>query len=141
MKILTALLLLLTFSAQSQISDLKKESAQIDKKLKSEVERSANEGATQGALTEAINSYDRLLNSYYKYCLTVYADDCKKLLIESQKSWLTWMVKELAFIEKKHGAGAISKTLFLTNKLEIIKQRVNAIYDFASNAELSDCFK
>lgn len=141
MKYILFCFLLISYSTNAQLGDIKKDTLQIEKKLATALENYSGENSSHLAISEATSAYDKLLNKYYKYCLTVFSDECKNSLIESQKSWLSCMAKEYIFIEKKHGSGEISKTMILLDKLQILKKRVIELYEHAISAELSNCAK
>lgn len=78
--------------------------------------------------------YDSLLNKYYKKLLSVLKGDDKKILVQAQKTWLSFRDNEtkLVYMLSKpeySGGGTIQQLTDASFYLEIIKNRVNTLYE------------
>ncbi len=87
----------------------------------------------RSATYDAADKYDRLLNKYYKKLLLILKQVDKSVLINVQKSWISFRDNELKLIgtiskDEYSGGGTIQGILNASDYLEIIKQRTFTIY-------------
>ncbi len=85
------------------------------------------------ATYEAASRYDSLLNKYYKKLQAVLKPEDKKVLANTQKSWIAFRDNELKLInvvgkDEYSGGGTIQQLMDASEYLEIIRQRVFKIY-------------
>ena len=86
------------------------------------------------ATYDAAYKYDSLLNKYYKKLLTVLKKSDKPILVNAQKSWITFRDNEIKLIEtmskdEYSGGGTVQQLIDASEYLDIIKQRTITIYE------------
>jgi uncharacterized protein YecT (DUF1311 family) len=91
------------------------------------------------AAYETANVYDGLLNKYYKKLLSVLKGDDKKVLIKTQKAWLTFRDNENELVgtiskDEYAGGGTLQQLTESSIYLELIKNRTIAIFDHYTRA-------
>jgi uncharacterized protein YecT (DUF1311 family) len=84
------------------------------------------------------DSYDKLLNKYYKKLLDVLKIEDKEVLIKSQKSWLIFRDNEskLIWTLKKNeysGGGSIQHILANDEALDFLRNRVIDLFNYYGN--------
>ena len=92
------------------------------------------------ATYDAAKKYDSLLNKYYKKLLVVLKQSDKLVLVNAQKSWITFRDNELKLIEtiskdEYSGGGTIQQLIDASEYLDIIKQRTIIIYEHYSRTQ------
>lgn len=77
-----------------------------------------------------LEAYDKLLNRYYKKALSVLQPEIKKKFIESQRTWLTYYLKEKSFIYELNDFGNHNSSLYCWGYYStILESRVLFIRD------------
>ena len=87
---------------------------------------------------EAEKRYDKLLNKYYKVLLGKLQGEDKKVLIETQKSWITFKNNEIKLIstfysDKYTGGGTMYSNIRVGSVFEITKKRAIELALYMSN--------
>lgn len=85
------------------------------------------------ATYDAAYKYDSLLNKYYKKLLAVLKQSDKRVLVNAQKSWITFRDNELKLIDtiskdEYSGGGTVQQLINASEYLDIIKQRTITIF-------------
>jgi uncharacterized protein YecT (DUF1311 family) len=134
-KLFIIFLFLFAGNSYGQKPDLEKDTAAIEKKLNADLDK-AN-GGLQSALAigTALESYDKLLNSYYQKCLSKIKPADKNQFIATQKAWLAWKVKEVKLIVLKNspkysGPSDIMAGTNAEEELRIVRNRVVDLYNY-----------
>jgi uncharacterized protein YecT (DUF1311 family) len=91
------------------------------------------------AAYETANIYDSLLNKYYKKLSGVLKGDDKKVLIKTQKAWLTFRDSENELVgtiskDEYSGGGTLQQLTESSIYLELIKNRAIAIFNHYARA-------
>lgn len=127
-------ILILSLQAKSQTIDIEKDTAAIEQKF---IKGISNAQGIEiiPVYTDAISSYDKLLNTYYKKCLELIKPEDKKLFTETQRAWVLWKEKEIKLIELKNlpKYSGFSDMMIATNadeELQLIKKRVFDLYNY-----------
>ena len=97
--------------------------------------------STQGmnqTMYEAERRYDKLLNIYYKILLEKLQGEDKKVLIDTQKSWIAFKEKEIKLIatlysDKYTGGGTMYSNIRVGSVFEITKKRTIELAQYLSN--------
>ena len=84
------------------------------------------------------DSYDKLLNKYYKKLLAILKTDDKEILITAQRSWLLFRDNEsklIAVLKKTEysGGGTIQRILPNGEYLDFLKERVIVLFNYYIN--------
>jgi uncharacterized protein YecT (DUF1311 family) len=134
-KLFIFILFLIASNSYGQKPDLEKDTATIEKKLNSELDKA--QGGIQSAMAvgNAITSYDKLLNNYYQKCLSKIKPADKNQLIATQKAWLAWKEKEVKLIVLKNspkysGPSDIMAGTNAEEELKIVRDRVVDLYNY-----------
>lgn len=88
---------------------------------------------------KAADRYDSLLNKYYKKLLKVLKGEDKKILIQSQKSWLAFRNNEIKLVEliskdQYSGGGTMQQLTESSMYMDLIKNRTIAIFEHYTRA-------
>jgi uncharacterized protein YecT (DUF1311 family) len=88
-------------------------------------------------IKEETNQYDSLMNLYYIRLLQNLHPKDQNILIEAQKAWLSFRDKELELYgllreEQYSGGGTMQSNVFLSQKCELIKNRMVEIFNLLS---------
>lgn len=97
--------------------------------------------STQGmnqTIYEAEKRYDKLLNKYYKALLEKLQGEDKKVLIETQKSWIAFKNNEIkligtVFSDKYTGGGTMYSNVRADRVFEITKKRAIELALYMTN--------
>lgn len=86
-------------------------------------------------LQEEIGRYDQLLNKYYQRLLKKINRNDRQILIEAQRSWLTYRDDEIKLIQliredEYSGGGSIQPIIFLDRKKELTKNRLFQLVEY-----------
>lgn len=89
-------------------------------------------------ISQMRDSYDKLLNKYYKKLLNLLRAEDKDALIKAQKAWLLFRDKEskLIWTLKKNeysGGGTIQHILANDAELRFLKERVIDLFNYYNN--------
>lgn len=75
----------------------------IDKELSACLEKKSNNSGMVSCTSEATKKWDTKLNDVYKKLLVKLTPDAKQKLIDAQRSWLSFKVKEMELIDVTYG--------------------------------------
>lgn len=89
-------------------------------------------------VSELTESYDKLLNKYYKKLLNSLKVEDKQTLITAQRVWLAFLVAEEKFIqtmtnENYSGGGAIQSNIATGSYSDIVVKRTNELFNYYDN--------
>lgn len=87
------------------------------------------------SMYELSESYDILLNKYYKKLLKKLKTEDQKKLINTQKAWIIFRDLELKFIQtiaesEYSGGGTMQTSIAIARYQSIVENRVNQIFDY-----------
>lgn len=107
----------------------------IERKKKLQLEKDYSTTGMINAGSFAIESYDQLMNKYYKLLFNCLDNEDQFILKQAQRDWLRYRNSEEkfngTFTEYKNtGGGTIFGPLTLARDLEITRQRVREIYSY-----------
>lgn len=135
MKKLLLILCLTSMTAFGGVmTDYKVEVAQIERTYENNVEKGSSTLGMSRAKKEMYDSYDLLLNKYYKELMAILTPEQKKSLKESQREWIKYRDKELEFLKELYSnkEGTIWGLFYSDNKLRILKDRVDELVQYLS---------
>lgn len=107
----------------------------IERKMKLQLEKDYSTAGMINAGSTAIDSYDELLNKYYKQLLKTLDNEDQIFLKQAQRDWLRYRDSELEFNKtftafKNTGGATMYGPLALSRVLGITRQRVLDIYSY-----------
>jgi uncharacterized protein YecT (DUF1311 family) len=87
------------------------------------------------ATVELADSYDKLLNKYYKKLLKILKPEDKKNLIAAQKAWLSFRNTETKLIgimtkDEYSGGGSMQSNIANDSRASLIVKRTNDIFNY-----------
>ncbi len=117
---------------------------QIMEKLRLYQDDNYSTSGMNQSVNAAANSYNVLLNKYYKFLLNVLDKDDRKALVEAERAWVTFKDKEdylysILRKEEYSGGGTIQSNFYVGHHFDVIEQRTLELYHYyieiTSNAE------
>jgi len=110
----------------------------IDKKMNLELEDDYTTAGMLQATYNAHQSYDDLLNKYYKKLLNKLEPGDKETLKEAQRNWIKFknsdkQLNNLIAKDEYSGGGTIQQIFVASRNLDITKSRLDQIYEYLSS--------
>jgi uncharacterized protein YecT (DUF1311 family) len=111
------------------MKDFSMDTFRIEHTFSAKVREFSNSHDILEVFAETTEAYDVLLNKYYNKLMSKLDADDKKLLIKSQKAWITFRDAEeivIATVSDEHysGGGSIQKDMNETSYQELTKMRL-----------------
>lgn len=114
------------------MTDYKVEVAQIERTYENRVENNLSTMRMNEAKKEMYDSYDLLLNKYYKELMSIITPKQKKSLKESQREWIKYRDKELNFLGELNSNknGTIWDMIYWDHSIKLLKDRVDELVSY-----------
>lgn len=130
-KIFTIVLILTSIFSYSQEMDITKDTAKIEQEYLKNIDKATGDIEMALVVGNTIEAYDKLLNKYYTACLKKIPVDKKQILINAQRSWLSFRDNEKKLIELKYSGGpGANISMISEDVLKLYRQRVIELYDY-----------